>query len=489
MSEEVTNFNSSSHHEYAVKGHKSTRILFVALFILAIFLRLALVIINREANDTHWDVAMVILEAGSLPSKADCWECFQPKLYHVVFAKSIQILGLAHLPPSKLNVIGQILSFAAGISTLVLAWRFVRHMRLDPWKQLILFSLFALNPPLAAIHAQATNDSFAIFFSTLGLYYTYDFLRKPNKKAFLIILTSVSLGISSKTNVWVTAIAIFISLEVMAWAVREHRRKYTQQVIIFSVCITIIAVLNPLNQYISNLQEYRSPIVNNIAAQPLPHLFTKTTYARPGILSITDGFWTFRFGELIQHPRVERDEEIIPLFRTSFWSLLYGRAHSIHFDNWPPGWSTSDSSLFPLSRAILLLAIPPTFIVLLGAWIELRLLLKGLVARDSGLVRMADFGLSSLVFYDYILFLIFYALIYRDHSVIKAIFISPGLLAYLVLFSRAVESILAWSGRWQRVVSICIVILCTGLIAFYTADIVALILRLAQQQLESRGGL
>ncbi len=479
MLEESTNFNSSSRHEYAVKGHKSTRILFVALFILTIVLRLALVIINREANDTHWDVVMVILETGSLPTKSDCWECFQPKLYHIVFAKFTQILGLTHLHPGKLNVIGQILSFAAGISTLFLAWRFVRRMRLDPWKQLILFSLFAMNPPLTAIHAQATNDSFAIFFSTLGLYYTYDFLRRPNTKAFLIILISVSLGISSKTNVWVTAIAIFISLEVMAWAGREHRRKYTQQVIIFFACITIIAVLNPLNQYISNFQDHRSPIVNNIATQPLPHLFTRTTYARPGILSIADGFSTFRFVELIQHPRVERDEEIIPLFRTSFWSLLYGRAHSIHFDNWPPTWSTSDSSLFPLSRAILLLAIPPTFLVLLGAWIELRLLLKGLVTRDRGLVSKADFGLSALVFYGYILFLIFYALIYRDHSVIKGIFIFPGLLSCLVLFSRAVESILARSGRWQRAVSISIMILSMGLVAFYIADSAALFLRLA----------
>lgn len=479
MSEEVVNFNSSSPHEYVVKEYKSTRILFFALFILAILLRLVLVIINRDANDTHWDVAMVILEAGSLPTKADCWECFQPKLYHVVFAKFIQILGLSHLHPSKLNVIGQILSFAAGISTLVLAWRFVRRMRIDTWKQIILFSLFALNPPLMAIQSQATNDSFAIFFSTLALYYTYDFLRKPNAKAFLIILTAVSLGISSKTNVWVTAIAIFISLEVMAWAGRKHRRKYTQQVIIFSACITIIAVLNPLNQYVFNLKEYRSPIANNITAQPLPQIFTRTTYARPGILSIKDGFWTFRFRELMQHPRVERDDEIFPPFRTSFWSLLYGRAYSIHFDNWPLTWSTSDSSLFPLTRAILLFAIYPTIMVFLGAWIEFRLLFKGLFTRGRSLVRKADFGLSALVFTGYIIFLIFYALIYRDYSVIKAIFIFPGLLSYLVLFRRALESILALSGRWQRVVSIIIMILSTGLIASYIADIAALIIRLA----------
>jgi hypothetical protein len=479
MSEEVISFNASSPHEYVAKEYKRTRNLFFAVLVLAIFLRLALVIINRDANDTHWDVAMVIIEAGSLPTKSDCWECFQPKLYHVVFAKFIQVLGLSHLHPGKLNVIGQTLSFVAGISTLALVGSFVRRMRLDTWKQLILFSLVALNPPLTAIHAQATNDSFAIFFSTLGLYFTYDFLRKPNTKAFLIILTSVSLGISSKANVWVTAIAIFISLEIMAWAGREHRRKSAQLVIVFSASITIIAVLNPLNQYISNLQEYRSPIVNNISAQPLPHMFTRTTYARPGILSVTDGFLTFRFGELIQHPRVEFDEEKIPLFQTSFWSLLYGRTHSIHFDNWPSTWSTTDSSLFPLTRAILLFAIPPTFLLLLGAWIELRLLIKGFNTRDGGLVVKAEFGLSTFVFFGYILFLIFYALIYRDHSVIKAIFIFPGLLAYLVLFSRGVESILALSGRRQRMATIIIMILSTGLIALYIADIAALIVRLA----------
>jgi hypothetical protein len=53
---------------------------------LGLGLRLALALINRQANDNHLEVATRILATGKLPIKGECFECYQPKLYHLLLA-------------------------------------------------------------------------------------------------------------------------------------------------------------------------------------------------------------------------------------------------------------------------------------------------------------------------------------------------------------------------------------------------------------------
>jgi hypothetical protein len=98
------------------------RLLYLMIFGLTIILRFSLIVLNREANDPHEAVANLIIQTGKLPQKDYCWECFQPKLYHLVFAKILQITGLEDNPAYQQNVAGQTINFFAGLLTLAVVY-------------------------------------------------------------------------------------------------------------------------------------------------------------------------------------------------------------------------------------------------------------------------------------------------------------------------------------------------------------------------------
>ena len=146
----------------------------------------------------------------------------------------------------------------------------------------------------------------------------------------------------------------------------------------------------------------------------------------------------------------------------------------MHFDNWPISWSTSGEQGFALSRAIYILALLPTLLLLAGAAMEIFLFLKSLIERDPNLVAETHFGLTILACTGFVLFIILYALEYRDYSVMKAIFLYPAMLVFSLLFLRTGESLsvrLSERFRWVRTG---FVIWMVALFVLYSADIVTM---------------
>ncbi len=466
---------------------RTYKVLFAAVFSLSLVLRLGLVAFNREANDPHVDVADRILRYHSLPVVGDCWECFQPKLYHLTFAVVLEVLKLTHIPPYRQNIVGELINFVAGAITLLFVLKLILRLPVRQTRlKLIAFALVALNPVLIGINSQATNDTFAILFSTLAIYYTVNYLQKPKPGTFLLILLFIVLGISSKINALVTGIAIPLTLLIKAWTKKEERAQTLLLTLLLITGIAGLSLINPLDQFIITYKKSGLPFVNGIPRQPLPHLFEQTIAAKPGILSIEDGFFTFKFLELLKHPRIELGPQAYPPFRTSFWTMLYGMAHSIHFDNWPPTWSTSGNELFFLSRGIFVLALFPTALLLIGATVEIYLVLKSIIKRDLVLAGETYFGLFAIVFIGYVLLAIFHALLYRDFFVMKAIFVYPALLSFPVLFTRAGEKLYAFFSRQKHWWMLAFEAVIDALLLLYTIDVATLIGQLVQIYLHSR---
>jgi hypothetical protein len=432
---------------------------------------LGLVVFNRDSNDDHFAVIQLILKINRLPEKADCWECYQPKLFHYTAAKFLQLTGQENSNPSSMILAVEMLNYVAGLITILVIGLFLDRLSdKNGLLKVIAFGMVAFNPSLIGISAQATNDTFAILFSTLALFYTYSFLQKKRLVAFLLMLLFTILGISSKTNVWIIAIAIFIVLLVKAWMGNQERLQMLRLADLFGLATLVLSVLNPLNQYISNVHEYGSPILLNIYRQPMPDFFVQTTAYRPGILSIQDGFFTFKFGDLLRYPRNEIGD-VYPPTRTSLWTLLYAQANSVHFDNWLTSWSTTGEQGFALSRAIYILALVPTLLLLAGAAIEIFLFLKSLVKRDQILAAETHFGLTALTFTGFIIFIILYALEYRDFSVMKEIFLYPALITFPLLFMQAGEWLSARLPGRLRWVRTGFVSWMAALFILYSADI------------------
>ena len=451
-----------------------THTLILLIFIISAGLRLELVVFNRESNDDHFAVIQLILKTYRLPEKADCWECYQPKLFHYTAAKFLQLTGQENANPGTMILAVEMLNYAAGLITILVIGLFLDYL---PGKNGLLkgiaFGLVAFNPGLIGINSQATNDTFAILFSTLALFCCYAYLQKKRTVTFFLMLLFTILGICSKTNVWITAIAILLALLIKAFVEKQGRSRMLWSAVLFGLLTLVISIFNPLNQYISNVQDYGSPILLNIDQQPLPDFFKQTSAARPGILSIQDGFFTFKFGDMLRYPRNENGYVYTPT-RTSLWTQLYARANSVHFDDWPISWSTSGEQGFALSRAIYILALLPALFLLVGAAMEIFLFLKSLIKRDPNLAAATHFGLTALTFIGFVLFIILYALEYRDYSVMKAIFLYPAMLTFPLLFMRAGETLsvrLAGRFRWVRTG---FVIWMAALFVLYSADIVTM---------------
>jgi len=388
------------------------KFLFPVVFVISFLLCLALTLLNRQANDSHMGVVTRILQTKALPTMRECGECYQPKLFHYTAAVVIQGLGLAHASVSTQWLVAQLINFVAGMITLAIVWIFITKL---PFKnellKLLAFALTALNLAIIGINAQATNDTFAILFSTLALYFTYLFCRKQKIGFFLLIILFTTLGIVSKAHAWVTAIAILIVLITRIFIGKAPIKKAVLFSTAFLVLVPALTIINPLSQYIVIYQIYGTPIPFNVSRPPLPYLAAYTPgcephniYCRPGILSVKSGLFTFKYISLLEHPRNEGVSEGYPAFQTSFWTFMYAEAYSIHFPNFPVTWRTRGTTGFALTRGIFVLALLPTILILAGLAIEFYMLFKGIFRRDSTLAESTSHGLFAWTFVGYLSF-------------------------------------------------------------------------------------
>jgi len=103
------------------------------------------------------------------------------------------------------------------------------------------------------------------------------------------------LAASSKTNGVVTVIGIAAFMAIRAIYNKNFSFRWPTSdlspAILYGFISLLLVVINPLNQYIENLQLYGTPVVMNMDRADLPQLFTPTEVNRPGIISIQDGFF------------------------------------------------------------------------------------------------------------------------------------------------------------------------------------------------------
>jgi hypothetical protein len=451
---------------------------YLLVFGLALLLRFSLVVVNREATDAHEAVAKIIARTGTLPPKNDCWECFQPKLFHFVFAGLLVAFRMVNNPGYQQNVLGQLANFTAGAFTLVVVFVFVRDLPgYNEKLKLLAFSLVALNPALIGINSQATNDTFVILFSSLALIYCVQFFRSQRVGSIVLCALFCLLAITSKTNGWVAILAIVAAMVI--WSLSGARRATNLGItVLFFSSILVLSIVNPLDQDVANTQKYGPLLLMNVARDPLPPFSGPYTAGARGIWYIGDGYLTFRFLDLLRHPRLERGSTVYLPHQTSFWTVLFGTAHSIHFENIPPSWSTAGPALFPLLQLSFTLALLPTVLLLLGGVKGAYQLTVGLVQHKIAEIQATGDGLFVIVFFGYLAFEVLYSLQYRTVYVIKAIFVFPALLSFPFLFmsaARDLYSLVTRSGkRWAaHLIDSTLV----ALLACYVIDVTVLIVR------------
>lgn len=423
------------------------KLIFVVLMV-GILLRVLLASVNTQSNDSHLPVIAIIADENRFPEKGEAWEAFQPKLYHVTVAMLWRIAPAATEPGRRR--IAQFVSCAAGIGTLLIVIGFLRDAALSERTRLLAFGMVALSPELIGIGAQATNDTFVILFGTLTLLFAHRSMKEGGTATYLALLLCACLAGLSKGNglVVITAVvgAYVITVFRPAAPVQRVRRRRILQLTLFLVIV--IPVVWQVGPYGVHQRVYGSPFVTNWNSSPRPFLFKQTRVERPGLTSVAHGLFTFRFIDLLRHPISGDQRKSYPTHRTSLWSRLYGQAHFVHFEQWPPSWRSRDPAVLNLGRFLFLFAVLPTALLL---W---KIVANGfaLARRCYGRQANPSFEMARAVLvlavFGHLLFVALYSIRLRDFSSMKFIFVLPGLLGFVTLLAEGIEDFFTACERY-----------------------------------------
>jgi len=434
----------------------------LAVFAVAIALRLVLAWYNVESNDDHLDVIVRIVESGHTPGARDCWSCYHPTAYHHACAWLARLLGVVDAR-ARIRLF-QLVSVAAGVATLTLIRRALERRTLAAPVRLAAWALLALNPALAAINAQVTNDSFLILFATATLVPLHRFVTSGQVRwlvagALGAALAAISKGSGLVLIVLVPTVAAVVALCGIT-APASRRRIATAAL---AILVFFGATVPWLGSYWRNYAELGSPLALNVPRTPWPALFEESGLAFAGVSSIAESFFTFRMLDLLATPYLVPSLADYPRSRKSFWTQIYARHHFSRFAMYPPTWKTDNMWVLALARAEMVLGLLPAACLLAGVVLVVRDGWRR--ARTESLAAACRIGdwLFLLFAGCFLAMLVKLNLDYRYYFTMKALYLLPALLAFGELFAIGAQA------AWRRLES------ATSLRRLAAAAVVALV--------------
>lgn len=379
-------------------------------------------------------VVAMIKDSGRMPVRGECHECFQPKLFYVAGAVLLKTLNLDGGRAAVVAV--QLMNCVLGAWTLWVVFLFTQLLPASPAQRLAGFSLVAFNPYLTAIHAQASNDACLVLFSTLALYFLFLFFKDRNcrRRRLLLVTLFAALAGLTKGSGLVLFIGVSLLLLVKLLSEWKNARSRTNNLSYAAAFVLGFLLVVPyFGQYVHNYQAYGTPFVTNLERHPAPYFFKETYPARPGMTSIVNSYFSFYFLELLRVPMISAQPGYDQYHKTSFWTLLYGTTHCLHYYQWPPTWRSQTRAMTHLARAIFVLALVPTSLLLFGLLENTAALGRSLRAGDfKSLLTLRSTALFFAAGFGS--FLVIYSLFYRDFGSVKGIYVYPGLLCYLAIW-------------------------------------------------------
>ena len=401
------------------------------IFGIALLLRFALCLLNREANDDHMEVINLIADKGIIPGKDDCAECFQPKFFYLFHAKVIELFNISNLTARLVYV--QLVNFIFSFLILLISLKIIESVKTTQNIQLISFSLLALNPCFTGINAQATNDTMITLLGSCCIYFAVMFLnnKKIMKAAWLILFILLSSIVKGSGLIIFISIFLILLLKLF-FAGKSERKLYSKTLL----CLTILyaAIVPFAGGYYKEFKKTGTPFATGIGPSATPKENNTFKY-RPGITSVASGYLTFRYWDMLKHPYITNDVAVYPVHRTSLWSQLYGRTFFMHFDQHPPSWQSKNSSLLIAGRILLTLGIVPVLIFILGFLKLTARFVQGISKNTKQYLQMNNDWTYLVFIIGYVLFIVKYSHDYPDFSTMKSIFLFPAIPAFVKIIT------------------------------------------------------
>lgn len=414
---------------------------FWLILLLAAGLRLWLAAYNTDANDSHLEVIQRIMASGELPVAGDCWQCYHVKAFHYPAAVALARLAI-HNPIDQLLAL-QLGNALLGVATLLLLWAWLRGRDLAARWRLMLFALIALNPRLAAINVQVTNDTLVIFAASACLLCYTRFLERRQFGYLWAALAFSALALASKASGIVIAILLLGHLALLALGHLRRLPRYRKQAVASALVALIVFAPVPFSGYLQNHAATGSALANNIEKFPLPNWSEEQRWSKAGVTSIVDSFLTFRWPGLLAYPYITKGPVMYPEHRTNLWAQLFGRQAFSRFDHWPASWATNGWWTTRVGQTAMLLGLVPLVLLLVGSGAVMMrsiAMLRGTrplqrLSRDPELFLAAAFAAMLAMSLKL-------SLDFQTYRIMKAIYLYPGLLGGLALLARGAGSVL-----------------------------------------------
>lgn len=520
MSDAETNHVASNFQ--TPKDGKSYFYFFATMFVFLIAgtLRVLLSLVNREANDDHYEVVKLILNGRTGLTMLDCHECFHPKFFYYVCAALLRGLDLT-IESSRI-VAGQLLNTLAGLITLLLVFLALNASRCHAKWRLWTFTLVAINPRFIAINGQFSNDSFAILFATGAIFLTQRLLTSPGLWSVALSQVLLSCALMTKGTTWIVAIAM-----LMVFVIRALLDESKNRSLLFLVLFVATAMNGILSIQLAGYDFERYDVYANMGRNQPLYIWEKTSVGRPGVQSIVDGYLTFRIFGLLSDPQITNGIAIEQAHRTSVWTQLYARANFAQFEQHPKSWLTTDSYVMVIAKCSFVLGLIPLLFLVVGLvrgglrefWelagqrkvepdaLERSRASAGTRPTESSILSAfqvscqllpppgqagrkaggqagheANFVslFSLLVCLGYIAFIIKFTADYRDFAAMKLIYMLPGVLPFALALLEGMQTVMErmtpvrFADRMVHCLLFCLVIL-------HGAGIVALVWHLADR--------
>ena len=410
------------------------------VLLLAVALRVALALVNTDANDNHLVVVQIIVDENRIPALPDAFQAYHAKLYHLAIALLWKLSPTDS--PYVLIRIAQFFNTFLGVWTLLAIRRWLEEMQVSEAVRTIVFALVALNPGLIAIHSQATNDTLVIWLSTLALIAAGRYLVEPSTREFVRILVLCLLAPLAKANGFLAVFSIVGALALMV-LYRPTDRPLRTAAVAAVLLLASVGVAFTLGPYGRHWRIYGDPFILNMPKNPVPDWWEDSEFGRPGARSIVGALGTFHFVDLMRRPMIARpakwpDAEV-ELHRTSLWTQLFARTHFAHYHNYPETWITSGPGIEWLGRLSYLFGLPCSLLLAAGMFWQ---------GWRAAWLRDPKYAPAMIAAWMQIAFVMQFCLVYRDFASMKVIYILPALAGYVWALASAADAL--WTRGWHR---------------------------------------
>ena len=304
------------------------KIIMFIFFILAIFLRVSLCMLNPPNNsfDNHFEPISLIMQYGTIPAKNACWECFQPPVFYAVSATIGRLAFDMGAKPAQIIKLLQFVCCFYGILTIVIIYLILNKFPLSSLSKLISFGLLCFLPRHIYMSAMHSNDTMAYLFVAICIYILIITIERNFPLRSLMLLSLViSITIFIKYN---TLVVIPIALVVFTFGfINLPNADRNKKAILF--CLTLFVPLLILSTNIfSNVKNYGKALPANY------EIFRNPAASQPRD-EVRVSFLNFKPWESIATPI------LAPGQLSSFWTLIYS---GMWFDTEPKFLCFMDSN-------------------------------------------------------------------------------------------------------------------------------------------------